>query len=89
MYTPSQTKRHTLTLTPSHSHIVQHLVRSRCKEVTLHRDGPLGETALECYSCGCRNVFLLGFISAKSDSMVMLLCRVPCAQRSSLKEMEW
>ena len=74
---------------PPSSHIVQHLVRSRCKEVTLHKDGPLGETVLECYNCGCRNVFLLGFISAKSDSMVMLLCRHPCAQQSSLKDMEW
>jgi regulator of nonsense transcripts 1 len=74
----------------SGSHIVQHLVRSRCKEVTLHRDGPLGETVLECYNCACRNVFLLGFISAKSDSMVMLLCRHPCAQqKSSLKDLEW
>jgi hypothetical protein len=34
-------------------------------------------------------VFLLGFISAKSDSMVMLLCRHPCVQqKNSLKE-EW
>jgi hypothetical protein len=39
---------------------------------------PLGETTLECYNCGCRNVFLLGFIPAKSDSVVVLLCREPC-----------
>lgn len=58
-----------------HSHIVNHLVRAKCKEVTLHKDGPLGETVLECYNCGCRNVFLLGFIPAKADSVVVLLCR--------------
>lgn len=57
------------------SHIVNHLVRAKCKEVTLHKDGPLGETVLECYNCGCRNVFLLGFIPAKADSVVVLLCR--------------
>ena len=57
------------------SHIVNHLVRARCHEVTLHRDGPLGETVLECYSCGCKNVFKLGFVPAKADSVVMLLCR--------------
>ena len=49
--------------------------RAKCKEVTLHKDGPLGETVLECYNCGCRNVFLLGFIPAKADSVVVLLCR--------------
>lgn len=57
------------------SHIVNHLVRAKSKEVTLHKDGPLGETVLECYNCGCRNVFLLGFIPAKADSVVVLLCR--------------
>lgn len=36
------------------SHIVNHLVRSQHKEVGLHKDGPLGETQLECYSCGSR-----------------------------------
>lgn len=60
---------------PDLSHIVNHLVRAKCKEVTLHKDGPLGETVLECYNCGCRNVFLLGFIPAKADSVVVLLCR--------------
>lgn len=69
----------------SGSHIVMHLVKSKHKEVTLHRDGPLGETTLECYSCGSRNVFLLGFIPAKADSVVVLLCRTPCAKESSLK----
>ena len=52
-------------------------------------DGPLGETILECYNCGCRNVFLLGFIPAKADSVVVLLCRQPCAAQTSLKDMNW
>ncbi|XP_070541842.1 regulator of nonsense transcripts 1-like [Ptychodera flava] len=73
----------------SGSHIVNHLVRTKCKEVTLHKDGPLGETILECYNCGCRNVFLLGFIPAKADSVVVLLCRQPCATQSNLKDMNW
>lgn len=59
----------------SGSHIVNHLVRAKHREVTLHADGPLGETVLECYSCAVRNVFVLGFIPAKSDSVVVLLCR--------------
>ncbi|XP_054714486.1 regulator of nonsense transcripts 1-like [Uloborus diversus] len=73
----------------SGSHIINHLVRAKHKEVTLHKDGPLGETVLECYSCGCRNVFVLGFIPAKADSVVVLLCRQPCAAQSSLKDMNW
>ena len=73
----------------SGSHIVNHLVRAKCKEVTLHKDGPLGETVLECYACGNRNVFILGFIPAKADSVVVLLCRQPCAAQNSLKDMNW
>ena len=73
----------------SGSHIVNHLVRAKHKEVTLHKDGPLGETVLECYSCGLKNVFILGFIPAKADSVVVLLCRQPCAAQNSLKDMNW
>jgi len=73
----------------SGSHIVNHMVRAKHKEVTLHKDGPLGETVLECYSCGVRNVFVLGFIPAKADSVVVLLCRQPCAAQNSLKDMNW
>ena len=64
-------------------------MRAKHKEVTLHKDGPLGETVLECYSCGAKNVFILGFIPAKADSVVVLLCRQPCAAQNSLKDMNW
>ncbi|XP_078488507.1 regulator of nonsense transcripts 1 [Ciona intestinalis] len=73
----------------SGSHIINHLVRAKCKEVTVHRDGQLGDSMLECYNCGCRNIFLLGFIPAKADSVVVLLCRQPCANQTSLKDMNW
>lgn len=59
----------------SASHIVNHLVRAKHKEVILHAESPLGETAPECYNCGSKNVFMLGFIPAKSDTVVVLLCR--------------
>lgn len=51
----------------------------------LHPESPLGEIVLECYNCGQRNVFLLGFIAAKSDSVVVLLCRV-CLSNNALKD---
>lgn len=36
-----------------------------------------------------RNAFVLGFIPAKADSVVVLLCRQPCAAQNSLKDMNW
>ncbi|KZT55083.1 P-loop containing nucleoside triphosphate hydrolase protein [Calocera cornea HHB12733] len=71
----------------SASHIVNHLVRAKHKEVILHKESPLGETTPECYNCGSKNVFMLGFIPAKSDTVVVLLCRQPCAAIS--KDITW
>ncbi|KAL2268749.1 hypothetical protein VTJ83DRAFT_3595 [Remersonia thermophila] len=71
------------------SHIVNHLVRARHKEVQLHPQSSLGDTILECYNCGTKNVFMLGFIPAKSDTVVVLLCRQPCAASTSTKDMSW
>lgn len=73
----------------SGAHIISHMIKSRHKEVSLHVDSPLGDTTLECYNCGSRNIFLLGFIPAKSDSVVVLLCRQPCATSSSGKDANW
>ena len=74
----------------SSSHIINHLVRARHKEVQLHPSSPLGDTTLECYNCGTKNVFLLGFIPAKSDTVAVLLCRQPCASMGgSGKDMNW
>jgi regulator of nonsense transcripts 1 len=73
----------------SGSHIVQHLVRSKNKVVQLHKDSSMGDIVLECYNCGQKNVFLLGFIPAKSDTVVVLLCRDPCLTNGALKGMDW
>lgn len=73
----------------SASHMVYHLIKSKNKEVVLHKDSPLGEAVLECYNCGCRNVFLLGFIRNKTESVVMMLCRDPCLQNNAIKDGEW
>ena len=34
-------------------------------------------------------MFLLGFISAKAESVVVLLCREPCLSVNALKDMNW
>jgi len=65
------------------SHIIAHMVKNKHKEVVLHKDSPLGEMPLECYQCGTRNIFMLGFIAAKTDNVVVILCRDPCAQQST------
>lgn len=59
----------------SGSCIVLHLVKSKQKEVQLHKDSPLGDAVLECYASGTRNVFVLGFVPVKSENTVVLLAR--------------
>lgn len=64
-------------------------MRSRHKSVSLHKNSELGETALECYNCGNQNVFVLGFISAKAESVIVILCRFPCANTPVNKDVIW
>eukprot|EP00392_Amoebophrya_sp_AT5.2_P007086 g7100.t1 len=73
----------------SGSHIVNHMVRARHREAALHPAGPLADTALECYCCGSRNVFLLGYVPKKEDFMVVLICREPCLVNQAFKDSEW
>ncbi|XP_049850318.1 uncharacterized protein LOC126322426 [Schistocerca gregaria] len=62
------------------SHIITHLVRNKHKTVQLHQDSPLRDVQLECYQCGCRNVFVLGYTPAKTESFVVILCRDHCTR---------
>nr|XP_019007867.1 ATP-dependent helicase [Kwoniella pini CBS 10737]OCF46648.1 ATP-dependent helicase [Kwoniella pini CBS 10737] len=73
----------------SASHIVNHLVKAKHKEVVLHKESALGDTVPECYNCGSKNVFMLGFIPAKSDTVVVLLCRQPCAALTNSRDINW
>ena len=43
----------------------------------LHPDNPIGVDNLECYVCGGKNIFLLGFVTLE-ESQVALVCRMPC-----------
>jgi regulator of nonsense transcripts 1 len=69
-------------------HLINHLIKSGHKEVALHPDSPVGDATLECYNCGCKNIFLLGFIQSKEDEVMVLLCRQPCAFNAP-KESDW
>lgn len=71
------------------SHIVTHLVRARHKAVMLHPNSPLGDTVPECYTCGSKNPFMLGFLPAQGSTVVMILCRNPCNYAANTKEVAW
>jgi regulator of nonsense transcripts 1 len=50
----------------SGSHLIHHLVKAKHKDISLHPESQHGETLLECYLCGNKNVFLLGFVPLTS-----------------------
>ena len=71
------------------AHIVQHLVMSGKKSVSLHPLGPLGDTILECYACGGKNVFTLGCVPALTTQIMALLCRECSPNNGSLTDLDW
>jgi len=54
------------------------MVKSGHKEIQVHPESPLKDSPLECYVCGGKNTFLLGYISSKAKDCVILVCREPC-----------
>jgi len=60
------------------SHILLHMVKAKHKEVALHPESPFKDIPLECYNCSTKNIFLLGFVSAKTEAVIMIICREPC-----------
>jgi len=55
----------------------------------LHPESPLGDTVPECFTCGSKNPFMLGFLPAQDSAVIMLLCRNPCNYAANTKEVEW
>ena len=68
------------------SHIITHAVLSKHNSISLHPDSDLGDSTLECYNCGNKNIFVLGFVSAKIENVIVILCRLPCSQQ---KDENW
>ena len=62
---------------------MNHLVRAKHREVVLHKENQHGEIVPECYNCGTKDVFMLGFFPAKSDTIVVLLCRYGSSNTTS------
>lgn len=71
------------------SHIVHHLVKSKHKEVRFHPVGSLGETKLECFVCGVKNVLQLGMVIAESRGVVVIVCRDKCYAGGVLEANGW
>ena len=46
-------------------------VKARKRECQLHRDSPLGDALLECYACGSRNAFALGFVPVRAGPCML------------------
>ena len=66
-------------------------MKAKHKEISLNPDGPHGETNLECYVCGNKNIFLLGFVPIQSseESQVIIICRLPCLNSKSFNDLQW
>ncbi|KAG8347668.1 putative nonsense mRNA reducing factor 1 [Trypanosoma vivax] len=73
----------------SGSHIVLHLVKSRHMSIKLHPENALGDSTLECYVCRSTNIFSLGFMPSKEESVVVLVCREPCLHSKTLRDLNW
>lgn len=54
---------------------IAHLATSRLRACRLHPASPLGDAPLECYSCGGRNPFVLGYVPLRGEDTVLMLCR--------------
>lgn len=63
-------------------------VKAKLKQCRLHKDSPLGDAMLECYSCTSKNVFALGFVPVKIENSAVLLCRDHKAHDPGLKELD-
>ena len=71
----------------SHCLCLHRQVKAKLKEVQLHKDSPLGDTVLECYNSGSRNVFALGFVPVKAENTVVLLSRDTNANTAGIKDL--
>ncbi len=67
---------------------IVHLVKSKLKEVQLHKGSPLGDAVLECYASGTRNVFTLGFVPVQEGNTVALLARDTPPNAPAVKDLQ-
>ncbi|KAH9599232.1 DNA2/NAM7 helicase [Trypanosoma melophagium] len=70
----------------SGSHVIMHLAKSKHQSLQLHSKNMLGDDTLKCYVCHSENIFSLGFMPSKEESVVVLVCREPCLHSRALRE---
>lgn len=68
----------------SPSHIINHLMNSGHKEVSLPKGNDDKGSVLKCSQCDCTNIFNLGNLKCDpfDESRDLILCRQPCALNS-------
>lgn len=59
------------------SHILHHLQKIQSDEIELPEGNPFASASQECYVCGSKNVFKLGFLQIP-DGTLYYVCRSPC-----------
>lgn len=67
---------------PTYTHV------SPPNSARLQKTNPPGDTVLECYASGSRNVFLLGFVPVRSENTVVLLARDTPPNCPAIKELD-
>ena len=73
----------------SPSHIIFHLTKSKHKEVYINSHSQAGEMDLQCYNCGGKNIFLLGFLESREGGNGFILCREPCLTKWKIDDSEF
>lgn len=66
-------------------------MKAKHKEISLHPESSHGDTTLECYVCGNKNIFILGFVPIQSteESQIIIICRLPCLNSKSCNDLQW
>lgn len=78
-----------------------HLIKSSHREIKLHENSEHGDIMMECYICGTKTIFHLGFtqVDVKNDSedndstetekSVIIICREKCLNLRKYENLEW
>ncbi|CDI78761.1 hypothetical protein, conserved [Eimeria acervulina] len=70
------------------SHVLQHVIRSKHREA-LRCTYTAGDTKLECFICGVKNVLQLGMLISEAQNVVVIVCRDRCYASGVLEENGW
>ncbi|XP_026191435.1 regulator of nonsense transcripts 1 [Cyclospora cayetanensis] len=70
------------------SHILHHIIKSKHREVCVCSSAS-GDTKLECFVCGVKNVLQLGMVVSEARGVVIIVCRDRCYAKGVLEDNGW